>query len=123
MRNTEPPACDLLHRTRTLGTEAVDLLAAFAGAGRRTDSIHCERERFVGLATQCTERHRTGREASQQALDRLDFLERDRFGGTYLKLEQPTNGVPALFEVFNRVCKVAVCRAIAAARTSLQLRD
>src|SRR5690606_37010321 len=66
--------------------EALGILAAFAGVALAADAVHRDRECLVRFLADRAVRHRAGLEALHDALDRLDFLERNRLAR--LEVEQ-----------------------------------
>ena len=61
-----------------LGAIAQRVLAAFAGVRLAADAVHRDRERRVRLGRDRAEAHRAGREALDDLLRRLDFVDRHR---------------------------------------------
>src|SRR5258708_26248612 len=72
---------DLLDRTAAkiavgIANEAGGILAALAGVALAADPVHRDREIFVRLLTDRSERHRARPEALHDLRGRFDFLER-----------------------------------------------
>ena len=66
---------------------ALRIFAAFAGVALAADAVHRDGERFVRFLADRAVRHRAGLEALHDALDRLDFLDRNRHRAV-LEVEQ-----------------------------------
>jgi hypothetical protein len=87
-RDPEAPTGHLLDRTFALGAEAVDLLAALAGAGPPANPIHRDGERLVGLRTEGAKRHGGREEALDDGLGGLHLGERNGPVGVRVEVEQ-----------------------------------
>ncbi len=77
-RDAEACRGDLLDRAVALIVVARRVLAALAGVAEAAQPVHRDRQRLVGLDAGRAVRHRCGREAPDDRLDRLHFVERDR---------------------------------------------
>ena len=64
---------------------AVALLAAFAGVRLAADPVHRDRERGMRLARDRAVGHRAGGEPLDDALCRLDFLDRNRLAAEFFR--------------------------------------
>ena len=69
-----------LRRESPFGSRPVArrVLAAFAGVRLAAEPVHRDRERLVRFLADRAVRHRAGREALHDRLDRLDLVERHR---------------------------------------------
>ena len=65
---------------------ALRIFAAFAGVALAADAVHRDGQRLVRLLADRAVAHRAGLEALHDALDRFDFLDRNRLGR--LEIEQ-----------------------------------
>ena len=98
------------------------ILAAFAGVRLAAEAVHRDRQRLVRFLADRAVRHRAGREALDDALDRLDFVERNR-RGRRLQLEQAAQRRAPLALIVDEPRVFLEDRVLAAARRVLQLED
>ena len=85
-RDAEAARCHLLDLRRLLGAVARRVFAAFAGIAAAAEAVHRNRQRFMRFRRQRAERHAGRVEALEDAVDRLDLVDRNRRGA--LELEQ-----------------------------------
>src|SRR5262249_36921476 len=96
------------------------ILAALAGVRLRAETVHRDGQRGVRLLADRAVGHRAGREALDDALDRLDLLDRQR-RGRRPQLEQAAQRRQASRLIVDRAGVVLEDRVLAAARRVLQL--
>ena len=125
-RDAEARRRDLLDRAAPrvavrVGRVARRILAAFAGVRLAADAVHRDGERLVRLLADRAVRHRAGREALDDRLDRLDLVDRNRRRGASCSSSSPRSvaQLPALVVDEPRV--LLEDRVLAAARRVLQL--
>ena len=78
----------LLHARVALGAVASGIFAAFAAVRTPAHAVHRDRQRLVRLGADGTVGHGAGGEARDDALDRLDLVDRNRLFGV-LQIHQP----------------------------------
>ena len=71
-----------------IGIVALRIFAAFAGVALAADAVHGDGQRFVRFLADRAVGHRAGLEALHDALDRFDFLDRNRLR-VFLKSSKP----------------------------------
>ena len=106
-----------------VGRVARRILAAFAGVRLAAEAVHRDRQRLVRFLADRSVRHRAGREALDDRLDRLDLVDRDRLAA---------RASARAGRAASRSCSVLVVdeprvlledRVLAAPRRVLQLED
>ncbi|AJX01694.1 hypothetical protein BM45_3124 [Burkholderia mallei] len=114
---------DLDRNAAQLVAIAVLVLAAFARVRLAADAVHRDRERRMRLGADRAERHRARREALDDLLRRLDFVDRNRLRRVDPELEQAAQRHVALRLIIDQVGIFLVRLVRVAARRMLQLRD
>ena len=102
--------------------EALRFLAALAGIRLAADAVHRLGQGRVGLVGDRAERHRAGREALDDFLRRLDFLQRQRLIGE-VEFEQAAQRQQPLVLLIDQLRVFGVGPGIVAAHRVLQLAD
>ena len=99
------------------------ILAAFAGVRLAAEPVHRDGERLVRFLADRAVRHRAGREALHDRLDRLDLVDRNRLSAPALELEQAAQRRAAPALIVHELRVLLEDRVLAAARRVLQLED
>src|SRR5439155_27062059 len=98
------------------------ILAALAGVRLAAEAVHRDRERLVRFLTDRSIRHRSRGESLHEALDRFDFVDRDRLRGR-LQLEQPAERRVLAILIVHQLRVLLEDGVLAASRRMLQLED
>src|SRR5579871_4418918 len=122
--NTKARRGDLLDRATApiairIADETRGILAALAGVALATDPVHRDREVFVRLLADRSERHRAGFEALDDLAGRFNLFKRN-LGSNWLELEQPAQGVEASRMVV--YCRGVLLEQIVVARAHRMLK-
>ena len=102
-------------------TVTVAVFAAFAGVRLAADAVHRDRQRGVRFGGDRAERHRTGREALDDFLGRLDLVE-NRFVGMKSRGCYETPGGTILYAAHRAMESITLDREAAHLKDSLMPR-
>ena len=104
-------------------SETIWIFTTFTGVGASADTVHCNRNGFVGFFGNRTVGHRASLEALHDVLDRLDFFEWNRLRFVEFKIHQSTEGKHLLGLIIDHIGILLEDAVVAETSRHLQLVD